>query len=52
MSEQKIEMEFEGWFSRIFCTNCENSFDVERDITNGEEVTCDACGKSGRITGR
>ncbi len=46
------EMDYEGFFSRFFCTKCEASFDVEGDVTNGDKVTCDACGTEGIISGR
>ena len=50
--KEEIEMEFEGWFSRLNCGNCQNVFDIDDDVNNGQEVTCDACGKTGVVSRR
>lgn len=35
---------YEGWYSRLRCGSCDEMFEVEDDVKNGERVTCDACG--------
>ena len=51
MSRQE-KMEYEGFFTRLFCGKCQNSFDIEGDVTDGDKATCDACGEEGIIEGR
>lgn len=50
--EKETDMSFQGWYSRFLCGNCEEVFDIEDDVTNGEEVICDACGEEGTVSGR
>lgn len=47
---EPIEMSYEGFWSRLFCGNCEETFYVEIDVQNGELVTCDGCGKEGEVS--
>ena len=46
------EAEFEGYFTRLLCSRCENVFDVEGDVANGEIVECDNCCGNLEVTGR
>lgn len=45
----QIEMEFEGWYSRISCGACGEMFEVEDDVQSGQQVECDACGAAGIV---
>lgn len=42
--QEPYQAQYEGWFSRLHCERCDEMFEVEDDVHNGEEVRCDACG--------
>lgn len=44
IEEDRPVATFEGSYSRLYCTWCEDMFEVEEDVQNGEIVECDACG--------
>lgn len=46
------EARYEGFYLCLFCTNCETTFDVDRDVEDGEDVVCDNCGEELVVTGR
>ena len=43
---------YEGYWTRLRCDHCDEMFEVDRDVSNGETVTCDACGSDLQVTGR
>lgn len=43
LEEEGMVAIFEGWFSHLWCENCENMFELTDDVHNGEIVTCDGC---------
>ena len=43
---------YEGFYSRFACGSCPEVFEVEGDVSNGETVTCDACGTELQVIGR
>lgn len=46
------EAQYMGFYSRFFCPNCNEDFEIEGDVTSGETVRCDACGKDSQVVGR
>lgn len=46
------EAQYMGFYSRFSCPNCDEDFEIEGDVTSGETVTCDACGKDAVVVGR
>ena len=43
---------YEGFWVRLLCPHCDDVFEIEGDESDGEEVTCDACGNKSRVEGR
>lgn len=43
---------FEGTWCRLHCEQCGNWFEVEDDVSNGEEVECESCGTMLIVVGR
>lgn len=35
---------YEGWYTRLRCGSCDDMFEIEDDVSNGEPVECDSCG--------
>jgi predicted nucleic acid-binding Zn ribbon protein len=46
------DAQYEGHWSRLNCQACGEVFEVEGDVSNGEQVTCDACGTELLVVGR
>lgn len=43
---------YEGWFSRILCSECEVTFDYEDDPSNGQKIECPDCHATLIVEGR
>jgi len=43
---------YEGWYTRLMCPFCEDIFEVEGDVCNGETVYCDQCPAVLTVEGR
>lgn len=42
--EDRVTAFYEGLWSRLSCGACGEMFEVEDDVSNGDQVRCDACG--------
>jgi DNA-directed RNA polymerase subunit RPC12/RpoP len=52
LDDDVAEAFYEGSWSRLSCPHCQDMFEVESDVSNGEEVECDSCGKRSVVAGR
>jgi hypothetical protein len=43
---------YAGFWSRFDCEACGDAFEIEGDVSNGETLTCDACGADCIVEGR
>jgi hypothetical protein len=43
---------YEGFWARLRCEGCGDVSDVEGDVTSGEIMECEMCGREGRVYGR
>lgn len=48
----RVAGHYEGDFSRLNCDWCGEVFDVEGDVSNGDEYTCESCGSTVEVVGR
>lgn|GEM_PF-4685609 len=42
-------MVYGGWFTRLTCSACEDTFEVEEDCQSGEVQDCPSCGEEGEV---
>ena len=43
---------YEGWFTRIHCSECDMVFDLEEDPSSGQEIECADCHAKLIVEGR
>lgn len=48
----EVTADYQGFYSRLMCGNCEELFEIEGDVHSGQVVECDLCGTQQEVTGR
>lgn len=50
--KERVDGIYEGFFSIIRCGYCDYDHHVEGDVSSGEEIECEHCGRIMEVTGR
>lgn len=49
---QESEGNYEGFFSVVTCSECDFNHHIEGDVSSGEEIECEGCGRLMKVVNR
>lgn len=50
--KERVEGEYEGFFSVVTCQACDYNHHLEGDVSSGEQYECEGCGRTMVVVNR